>query len=380
MARRLPRSTAGTQSRPSHCGWDTVPVQCGPCLFQSPVNAWLKERTLTVPKIPAPQGQSLTTSTWDLVTSSLVSWSYSYPTREETTPWFHLSICLPLFPLGSAQNKQLGVPITGPGKGLGHSQVLKRSWGRTAGAASIWWVMLPGLCQEERKESPALWQNVESASSAPRLGGVWHRLAWGCSACQEGLGPGAVPTPPQSNHNTQHQLPQQGGRHGRGRRALGHSLEKGRAQEPGMSARTSAAGWVLQLLCTSTSTLTLCTVPVCRNAFALPLHFCYPGKQQGHGDSEQSEGGTPTASHKHNCNLPIFQLRTESRELLLVAVLTPGSPNVPWVHLLSEGEGGGGLRTKDLTEEPRPHQTNQQSFIVLSSGTKIMTCCSLSGG
>lgn len=298
MARRLPRSTAGTQSRPSHCGWDTVPVQCGPCLFQSPVNAWLKERTLTVPKIPAPQGQSLTTSTWDLVTSSLVSWRYSYPTREETTPWFHLSICLPLFPLGSAQNKQLGVPITGPGKGLGHSQVLKRSWGRTAGAASIWWVMLPGLCQEERKESPALWQNVESASSAPRLGGVWHRLAWGCSACQEGLGPGAVPTPPQSNHNTQHQLPQQGGRHGRGRRALGHSLEKGRAQEPGMSVCTSAAGWVLQLLCMSTSTLALCTVPVCRNAFALPLHFCYPGKQQGHGDSEQSEGGTmhPTST------------------------------------------------------------------------------------
>lgn len=65
-----------------------------------------------------------------------------------------------------------------------------------------------------------------------------------------------------------------------------------------MSVCTSPAGWVLQLLCMSTSTLALCTVPVCRNAFALPLHFCYPGKQQGHGDSEQSEGGTmhPTST------------------------------------------------------------------------------------
>lgn len=205
-ARRLPRHAAGTQSCPSHYGWGTVPEQRGSCLSQSPLNAWPKGMRSQCPNSLCQEGQSLTTSTWDLVTSFEVSWSYSYPTREETTPWFHLSICLPLFPLGSAENKQLGVPITGQGKGLGHSQVLKGSWGRTAGEASIWSVMLPGLLQEERK-IPALWQNMGSASSAPRLSGVWHRLARGCSACQEGLGPGAVPTPPESNHNTQHQLP-----------------------------------------------------------------------------------------------------------------------------------------------------------------------------
>lgn len=125
----------------------------------------------------------------DLVISSEVTWSYSYPTREATTPWLHLSICLSPFPLGSAGKKPLGVPHGGEGTGPGAQPALGGEQGLHFAGEAAWGdsqtpPVFPGIArgkksQQEHRHGQLGWDCSWT-----------HRWRLGCWVSQEGLGPG----------------------------------------------------------------------------------------------------------------------------------------------------------------------------------------------
>lgn len=182
------------------------------------------------------------TSAWDLVTSSEVAWSYSYPTREATTPWLHLSICLSLFPLGCAGKKQLGVPHRGEGTGPGAQPALgggpgmafcRRSClGRLTSSPGLSWDCTG---QKGKKSQPEHRHGQFSLDY-----GRSHGWRLGCSVSQEGLGPGPVPTPPRATLSPAPALlPRQGPRRQTERKQEGAGAQSGRRVSAG--SHTSAS-------------------------------------------------------------------------------------------------------------------------------------------